>query len=269
MKNYLQTIRLAFSRELVRHLAARLGERENAVGKALEGMVPMVLCQLVIEAGAGKGHALLTPILRADWPGGKGVQNLTEVLGLLGSGPSTSGALAAGEGLLHRLFGANRPALDNSMSTYAGLRPDSAVVLLRLVAAVWAVGLAQYALQQQLTALRLSEEVGAAKNQIYAWLPPDLPRWPGFRQRTALTVPHAVWAAELARPYWVLVLAAAGAVVLALLVAGAVDGPASRQGPVRGLLAGGPDSARPAGPGNGDSARVCLAQLALPKPAAW
>ena len=269
MKNYLQTIRLAFSRELMRHLAARLGESENAVGKALKGMVPMVLCQLVIKAGEGEGHSMLTPVVRADWLGGKGIQNLTEVLALLGSGPNTSSALAAGEGLLHRLFGANRPALDSLMSAYAGLRPASAVVLLKLVAAVLAVGLAHYALQQQLTALRLSEEVGAAKTQIYNWLPSDLPRWPGFRRRTAVTAPHAVWAAELARPYWVLVLAAAGAAVLALLVVGAVDRPASRQDSVMGLLASGSDSVRPAGPGNGDSARASLGPLALPTPTAW
>jgi hypothetical protein len=44
MKNDLQVIGLAFSRGLVRHLVARLGEREKAVGKAVKAMVPMMLC---------------------------------------------------------------------------------------------------------------------------------------------------------------------------------------------------------------------------------
>lgn len=267
MKKYLQAIRLAFSRELTRHLAARLGESENAVGKALKGMVPMVLCQLVIHTGEGEGRALLSPILQADWPGNRGIQNITEVLALLGGGPDNSGALDAGEGLLCRLFGANRPKLDSLMSAYAGLRPDSAFILLRLVTAILAAGLAQYAIQQQLTALRLSEEVGAAKNQIYKWLPADLPQWPGFRRRTAVNAPHAVWAAELARPYWMLVLAAA--TVLALLVLGALAPSASRQEPAAGLLATGLDSVRQVVPDDMDSAGATFAPPALPIPTTW
>lgn len=237
MKNYLHAVRQAFSRELMRHLAARLGERENAVGKALKGMVPMVLCQLVIQAGEGQGRNLFSPILEPGWPVVRDIQNITEVLALLGGGPGNSAALDAGEHLLGLLFGADRPGLDDLMSNYAGLRPESAAILLRLVAAVLAAGLAHYATQQQLPALRLSEELTNAKNRIYGWLPADLPRWPGFRRRTAVNAPHAVWAAELARPYWVLVLATAGAAVLVLLVLAALAGPTKQPAPAASLLA--------------------------------
>lgn len=270
MKYYLQALRSAFSRELMRHLAARLGESENAVGKAVKGMVPMVLCQLVIQTGEGEGRALFSPILKGDWSEGRGIQNITEVLALLGGGPENSVALDAGEGLLCGLFGANRPGLDGLMSAYAGLRPASAAVLLRLVAAVLVVGLAQHAFQYQLTVLRLSEEFGTAKNRIYNWLPSDLPRWPGFRRRTAINAPHAVWAAELARPYWVLVLVAAGAVVLALLVLGAVARPASGQETAVGLLAARLDSVRPVMvPDEVDPAHASRAPVAVRLPTAW
>ena len=230
MKIYLQAIRLAFSRELVRHLAARLGEGEKAVGKAVKAMVPMVLCQLVIEAGEGAGRELFAPILQPGSSRIREIRNLTEVLAPLGGGPDHSAILDAGESLLGKLFGANRPALDMLMSTYAGLRPESATVLLRLAAAVVASGLAQYAEQEQLTAVRLSEELGKAKKQFYDWLPGDVPRWPGFRRRAAVNAPHAVWAAELARPYWGLMLAAAGALLLVLLVLGALAGPCGDRG---------------------------------------
>lgn len=269
MKNYLQTIRLAFSRELVRHLAARLGEPENAVSKALKGMVPLVLCQLVIRAGEGEGRELFTPILKADWPEIREIRNLTDVLALLGGGPDHSAALNAGEGLLRRLFGASRPGLDNLLSEYAGLRPESVVVLLRLVTAIVAAGLARYALRQQLTAVRLSQELGAAKNQIYSWLPADMPRWPGFRRRVAVQASHAVWAAELARPYWVLVLAVAGAAVLALLVLAAVAGAARRPDADRMLLAAAPDSVRRKMSGGVDSTSAMLSPMARPAPATW
>jgi hypothetical protein len=235
MKNFLQGIRTTFSRELKQHLAARLGESENAVDKALKAMVPMVLCQLVVQIGEGEGRNLFSPLLKPDWPGARDTQNVTEVLALLGGGPNNSGALNAGEELLGHLFGANRLEVDSLLSTYTGLRPDSSAILLRLVATVLATGLAQYATQQHLKASHLSEELADVKNHIYNWLPIDLPRWPGYRRRTAVKAPHSVWAAELARPYWMLVLAAAGVVVVALLVFGAVAPSSSRQKPTLGL----------------------------------
>ena len=269
MKEYLRAIRRAFSQELVRHLAARLGEREKAVGKALKGMVPMVLCQLVIQAGEGEGRQLFSPIVAVDRLQIQEIRNLTEVLALLGGGPDHSAALDAGESLLGRLFGPARAGLDGLLSTYAGLRPESTVVLLRLVAAVVMAGLAQYAAQEQLTAVRLGEALGTAKNQLYNWLPADLPRWPGFRGRAAVNAPHAVWAAELARPYWVLVLAAAGAMVLALLVLGEVGQPAQQPAPAGLVVIAAADSARQATTGTVDSTAAGKRLPELPTPATW
>lgn len=269
MKNYLQTIRLAFSQELVRHLAARLGEREQAVGKALKGMVPMVMCQIVIQIGEGAGRELFEPILSADGPEIRNIRNLTEVLALLG-GSHQSGALRGGEQMLSQLFGASRPELEALMSNYAQLRPASASVLLRLVTAVVAAGLRQFAAAQQLGVLRLSEELGAAKNRMYNWLPPDLPRWPGFRRRVAVNAPHAVWAAELARPYWVLVLMVAGAAVLALLVLGALANPAKRAGAGTSLLAtADADSTRIIAPVGSDSTTAVRPRRAMQPPTTW
>ena len=270
MKNHLQTIWLAFSRELVRHLAARLGERENAVHHALKAMIPMVLCQMVIRVGEGEGRALLTPVIRADWPEISQIKNVTEVLALLGGGPEHSAALDAGESLLSRLFGDGRPGLEALMSSYAGLRPASATVLLQLVAAITTTVLARYAGRKQLSAVRLSEELGHAKNRIYSWLPADLPRWPGYRRRVAVKSSHAVWAAELARPYWLVMLAVATALVLGLLVLGALAPPSRPRAPHPALLAVvGSDSVRDLTVAARDSSRVRLAHNRLRAPATW
>lgn len=78
---------------------------------------------------------MFSPETRADWLGIREIRNLTGVLALLGGGPNQSAALAIGEGLLGRLFGANRPGPDELLSTYAGLRSGSAIILLRLVKA--------------------------------------------------------------------------------------------------------------------------------------
>lgn len=265
MKNYLQNIRLAFSRELARHLAARLGEREVAVGKTLQGMVPMVLCQLVIQASEGNGHELFEPMVQADRTGMNDFRNLTEILVLLGGGLDHSAALDAGEGLLVQLFGPGRSEPEGLLREYGGLRPDSILLLLRLVAAVVMAGLAQHAARQQLTARRLGEELGTLKNQIYNWLPADLPRWPGFRRRTAVSAPRAGWA----RPCWALALVAAGAVVLALLVLRPPARPATRQGQNTEMLAADHRAGRMLAAGLVDSATKC-AEAGVPTlPATW
>lgn len=270
MKNHLQTIWLIFSRELVRHLAARLGERENAVQHALKAMIPMVLCQLVIRTGEGEGRALLTPVIRADWPGISQMQNVTEVLALLGGGPGHCAALDAGESLLSRLFGDNRPGLEELMSSYAGLRPASATVLLQLVAAITTTALVRYAGRKQLSAVRLGEDLRAVKNQIYSWLPADLPRWPGYRRRVAVKSSHAAWAAERARPYWLVMLALATALVLGLLVLGALVLPSRSQVLHPALLAVvESDSVRDITAAARDSSRVRLAHNRLRAPATW
>lgn len=54
MTSLLDTIKATFSRELVSHLASRLGEAENGVSKALGGLVPVELAGLIKKVGAGE-----------------------------------------------------------------------------------------------------------------------------------------------------------------------------------------------------------------------
>lgn len=218
---------MAFSRELARHLAARLGESEAAVSKALLGMVPLVLCQTIIRTGEGEGKAIFTLVMAVPSRALLHEPTVTELLGLLGSSSEDNGTWAIGEQLLTRLFGSQLSALTEFMGKYAGLRPRSAAVLLQLVAAILATGLARHVAQQQLGSPQLIAELATAKNFAYGWLPADLSHWPGFRHRTAVRAPHAVWAAELARPYWMLMLAAGFVMLLTLVFVGVGTVPAS------------------------------------------
>ena len=57
MKGLLSSIKTSFSRELIGHIAARLGEGENSVSKALGGIVPVVLsCLAHWKAALGRRH---------------------------------------------------------------------------------------------------------------------------------------------------------------------------------------------------------------------
>lgn len=227
MKSFLHSTRMAFSRELARHLAARLGESESAVSKALLGMVPVVLCQTIIRTGDGEGKAIFTQVVAVPLAALQHEATVTELLGLLGSSWEKNGTWAIGGQLLQRLFGPQLPALTEFMHKYAGLRSGSAAVLLQLVAAIMATGLARHVAQQQLGSPQLIAELATAKNLAYGWLPANLSHWPGYRPRTAVRAPHAVWAAELARPYWMLVLAAGFIMLLTLMFVGVGTAPAS------------------------------------------
>lgn len=227
MKNFLHSTRMAFSRELARHLAARLGERESALSKALLGMVPVVLCQTIIRTGEGDGKAIFAMVTAVPPGALLHEPSVTELLGLLGSSWEKNGTWAIGEQLLKQLFGAQLPALSDFMRRYAGLQPESAAVLLQLVAAILATGLARHVAQQQLGTPQLIAELATAKNLAYGWLPANLSHWPGYRSRTTVRAPHAVWAAELARPYWMLMLTAGFIMLLTLMFVGVGSTPVS------------------------------------------
>lgn len=227
MKNFLHSTRTAFSRELARHLAARLSESESAVRKGLLGMVPVVLCQTIIRTGEGEGKAIFTLVMGVPSEAWQHEPTVTELLGLLGSSGEENGNWAIGEQLLKQLFGSQLSSLTAFMSKYTGLRPRSAAVLLQLVAAIMTTGLARHVAQQQLGSPQLIAELATAKNLAYGWLPTDLSHWPGYRTRTAVRAPHAVWAAELARPHWLLMLAAGFVMLLTLMCLGVGTAPAS------------------------------------------
>lgn len=227
MKNFLHSTRIAFSRELARHLAARLGESELAVRKALLGMVPVVLCQAIIRTGEGEGQTLFALVKTVRLGALQREPTVTELLGLLGSSSEENGTWANGKQLLTLLFSPHLPTLVNFMSQYAGLRTGSAAILLQLVAAILATGLARHVAQQQLGSPQFIAELATAKNLAYGWLPNDLSHWPGYRHPTAVRAPHAVWAAELARPYWMLMLAVGFVMLVTITFVGVGNAPVS------------------------------------------
>ena len=67
----------------------------------------MVICQLIAKAGAGEGSEIFTIIETANPPAYPNLPSTTGLLGLMGSGTASGGALSVGENLLGGLFGAN------------------------------------------------------------------------------------------------------------------------------------------------------------------
>jgi len=174
MPGLLDTVKAAFSRELVRHVASRLGEAESSVSKAVGGIVPMVLCALVNQAGAGASQAVFSTSRQA-WLGTHyDVGTTTGVLGVLGSSYASSSSLKQGHDVLEKLFGTGSHVLIEPIKAFAGIRQESAHTLLNLVGTVLPALLGQYAASRQLQAAGLASELAAIKGQVRAMLPPGL-----------------------------------------------------------------------------------------------
>lgn len=170
----LDSVRAAFSRELVGHVAARLGESENGIHRALGGIVPMVLCGLINKAASCEPETIFLFSERAYQLANGRVGSVMGMLAMLGGGVQSGSALRQGEDLLATLFGATVNIIAVPVSTYAGIRPESSMVLLRLVGAVLPAMLGQYAAFHQLNALSFTATLLSLKNKARALLPSGL-----------------------------------------------------------------------------------------------
>jgi hypothetical protein len=168
MSSVLNTVKAAFSRELVRHVASRLGEAELGVSKAVGGIVPMVLCGLVNQVSAGASAAVFDLSRKAWLNTHYDVSTTTGMLGVLGSN------LEQGRDVLEKLFGAGSQVLIEPIRAHAGIREESTRKLLKLVGMALPALLGQYAAARQLQAGGLAAELAASKGQVRALLPAGL-----------------------------------------------------------------------------------------------
>jgi hypothetical protein len=181
-------LKAVFSRELVRHTASRLGETESSVGKAISGIVPMVLCGLVNQASNGSSQAVFNLSRQAWLATHYDVSTTTGVLGVLGSSFATGEALEQGHAVLEKLFGTGSHVLIEPIQAFAGVRAETAGTLLRLVGTVLPALLGQYAASRQLLAAELAAELAAIKGPVRAMLPGGLRGLVGLQWWSGLAV---------------------------------------------------------------------------------
>lgn len=204
MLSLLDSIRAAFSRELVNHVAARMGESENGITKALGGIVPMVLCGLINKAASCESEEMFVLSERAYQLANGRVGSLTGILGMLGGGTYSGSALRQGEHLLSTLFGTWEGSVAAPVSAFAGIRPESAMVLLRMVGAVLPAMLGQYAAHQRLNAYGFMTTLLSLKSQARTLLPAGLRGLTGLLWLGGLgaTAPRATFLAVALPPGW-------------------------------------------------------------------
>lgn len=167
-------INRAFPWELISHLAARLGEGENGLKRALEGILPVVVGGMARQAVNSDAQLLSEWSNRAYQATQYGLGSVTGMLGILGSGDGAGSAMTQGETLLLVLFGNSWQTIAISVSHHAHVKRTSAVTLLTLVGAVLPGLLGQYAERNRLSAVAVRANLMGVKNQLNSLLPFDL-----------------------------------------------------------------------------------------------
>lgn len=174
MYTLVSAISQTFSRELINHLAARLGEGENGLRRALDGIIPVMVGGIARQAEASDAQLLFEWSNRAYQMVPYGFGSVTGMLGILGSGTATGSAMTQGETLLRVLFGNSWQTIAASVSRYSHVKRTTAITLLTLVSAVLPGLLGQYAEHNRLTAAAVTINLMGVKSQLKSLLPFDL-----------------------------------------------------------------------------------------------
>ncbi|MDB5270688.1 MAG: hypothetical protein JWP58_3728 [Hymenobacter sp.] len=174
MSALFSAITKAFPRELINHLAARLGEGENGIKRAVEGVLPVMMGGMARQAETSDAQLLFEWSSRAYKTTQYGLGSVTGMLGILGSGQEAGSAMMQGETLLLVLFGNSWQTIAASVSRYAQVKRTTASTLLTLVGAVLPGLLGQYAEHNRMSAAAVSANLISFKNQLSTLLPLDL-----------------------------------------------------------------------------------------------
>jgi hypothetical protein len=230
MSSLLNTVNQSFSHEFVGHVAARLGEGESGIRNALGGILPMVLAGLINKVGIDEGATVLELSKAASEAAQGRYDSLTGLLGLLGSGYTPGGGLAAGEQLLGTLFGTYKCDLAELIGTHAGIRASSARDLFALAGVVLPDLLGQLASRLRLRATEVAALLLGLKKEVRALLPAGMHGLTGLlwlgglgtnRRTTASGTPLGKarpGTAATTATWYQLAVGALGTVVLALLL---------------------------------------------------
>ena len=175
MKYLIRAIKRRFSSELTGHLAARLGESENGVARALRATVPAVLQGLINKVEAGEGQLVYNLLQHARQKAGSSPKTVTEMLGMMGSVQEAGIGMAPADCLLLILFGGGGAQLKESIGAFAGVRPTSIGTLLGMVAVVVPMLLGQHTERYQLTTIGTEALLINLKGAVRAMMPPELP----------------------------------------------------------------------------------------------
>lgn len=233
--NLIETVRSFITPEVMDRASSHLGEDRDGINKAVAAGIPALFAGFIHRAEHGDAQGLLTEAKEAA------THNLAETAGTLFVGGASDQPTGSGWGT--NLVGGNFSAVAHAVSSYAGIKQESATSLLSLLGPLSMGTLGQHAIDNQWDAEGLASFLKGQKTSIQSAIPAGLNVDRLLGKHHAGTVPqshahqagHAM-ARQQPKTYWLwivlLLLAIAAVVVYLYLRNGNAEGEAPGVAPV-------------------------------------
>jgi OmpA-OmpF porin, OOP family len=131
--NLLDMAKGVLTPDMMSKAAGLLGESPEGTGKALSGVLPLVLGGMADHAAKPAGAEALLGMLTSGKAGAGTLDNLGS---LLGGGSQSSDMMSMGSGLIGSMFGDKAGGLANAVSSFAGIKSGSASGLMGMAAPI-------------------------------------------------------------------------------------------------------------------------------------
>jgi hypothetical protein len=128
--NILDLVKDQVSGHLAKEASNYLGESENAVSKALGGMMPALLGSMIQKSSSNTGAQGIMDLL-----GKLDLGSLSNIAGLFGGGSTNvNGLHNSGGGIVDMLLGGKSKALIDTIAGISGMKSESSSTLLKMAA---------------------------------------------------------------------------------------------------------------------------------------
>jgi len=161
----LSAVKELFTGDVVSQAAARLGESEQGIQKAMSSIVPTILTGLLHKAGP-QGNATSALAMARE---ATGANTPSEIIGTLQN--NANGWLSKGTEWLQGLFGNKVATVTTAVASFAGIKASSAATLLHAAtpAALGAAG--EHAADQSLNSAGFLTFLNSQQDQILSAVP--------------------------------------------------------------------------------------------------
>ncbi len=161
--NIFDAVKGHFGSELIGKAASFLGESESGIGKAIGGILPTVLSGLNSKAGTSEGANEVMNMASSAHSSG--------ILGNIGSFFGGGDMLSKGAGLLTSLFGGKLGGIVDTISSFAGIKSESANKLMSMAAPIALSSLGKHASENNLGASGLASLLSSSSSSWSSLIP--------------------------------------------------------------------------------------------------
>lgn len=163
--NLIESVRNQFGTDFIGRASSMLGESEHNVQKGISGIIPTVLTGILQKSGSGEAGNVLGMAKDAADTGL--LSNVSNIIG-------NNNLLTKGANWAKSLFGNRADDVTNAVSSYAGVKPSSAAMLMSTAAPVALGVLGKHAKDSNMSASGMQSFLEGQKDSIINAVPSEL-----------------------------------------------------------------------------------------------